>query len=297
MGEAILTRTTTIPDEILNPINPVPGACILNFKVVDSDNKPVGGMPVTCKDGSLTYTYNTNDTGIVRFTTNSGQCNLTFSNTLNNKVRVLDHATLVQNMVEAPVGTVVNDTIKLNYLTSASLSGTGKAMFLTTNFININLAGGGGGGGGAVDGTMWDGDGSWHEMKANGGSGGTGQGKSINNISIVKNEIYNFSYGYGGRGGSKASADDNNTYAGSGATGGTSYFGSYSSVGGGGGSGAYVELDKFSHPRAYNGKSGSSYSGGGYGGGAGTWYFSAGSYYARPGGDGGSGWLNITMRK
>ena len=300
MGEAILTRTTTIPDEILNPINPVPGACILNFKVVDSDNKPVGGMPVTCKDGSLTYTYNTNDTGIVRFTTNSGQCNLTFSNTLNNKVRVLDHALHTHNMYEAPVGTVVNDTIKLNYLSSATIDSgqSGNAIFLTSKFADLNLGAGGGGGGGAVNGQLrWGSDEGWESVHLSGGGGGRGQGTHHNNIAVEINHVYSYYSGKGGKGGSWAmSTEYATTSGGTGGTGGSSYFGSYSCIGGGGGTGGKARWESWNASKQ-NGSPGASYTGGGYGGSAGTCKSSVGSWSAFSAGDGGPGWLRITMRK
>lgn len=298
MGECIISRAAMIPEEILNPITPIPGSCILNYKVVDSDNHPISGMPVTCVDGNYTYKYNTNEKGIVRFTTNSGQCNITFSNTLNNGVLVLDHATLISNMEEAPVGSVVNKTFSLNYVSSVDLKNSGKAIFLSTNFININLAGGGGGGGGAVNGMMWDGDGDWHYVYANGGAGGTGAGNKVNDISVAKNQIYNFAYGSAGRGGSYATADDRAVWAGGGTSGGTSYFGSYSAVGGGGGGAAYTVFEGWNdYPKAYGGSSGTSYIGGGYGGAAGTYFQSGPGFGASSGTNGGSGWLKITMRK
>lgn len=206
MAECILTRTTTISDEILNPIQPIPGVCILNVKVVDVDNKPIQNVRVQCKDGGQTYVYNTNEKGLVRFSTNSGQCNLYFNNYLSNNAYIMDYTPINHNMVEAPVGTVVNKTFNLPYRNYASFGPMGSSnwCFLSTSSVNFNMAAGGGGGSGGLVIQSWP---------YNGFSGGRGGNLTKNGFAISKSEQYQIYVGSGGSGSAGNSQwDPDSTY-------------------------------------------------------------------------------------
>ena len=196
MGEALISRATVIPEELLDPIYPVAGACVLSVKIVDSLNNPIENVPVTCKDGSYSYTYNTNNKGMTRFTTNSGQPSIFLNNNLSNSARILDHSSYWYNNIEGPIGSVVNKTFNMPYLSGLSISGgigSGTeinknifyGIFLATNYVSGNLRGGGGGGGGGIGAWLY----SQHGNEiggANGGNGGRGNQVIFNNIPVVK---------------------------------------------------------------------------------------------------------------
>lgn len=283
MAEALLSRSTTIPDEILNPIDPVPGYCVLVVKVKDYDNKSIPGLKITCTAGTQNLTYNSNEKGAVMFTINNGMANIFLNNFLNNNVRICDYGFRWENNIEAPVGTVQNIEYQLTRLTSTNLtSGNFNYIFKDTKFVSINLSGGGGGAGGGA----YLNYGSTRPMygSSSGGAGGAGYTAIKDNISVSNGRIYNLSVGAGGRGGTGITgrtSSDGRT-ASSGHTGGTTKFDNIlSASGGSGGTGG-------GHNYSIGFFDGSSGSGGN---GASGGYGSSGD-----GGNGSSGWIRISFK-
>ena len=290
MGEALLSRSTIIPDEILNPIDPIPGICILVVEALDDDNKPIQNLKVGCIDGTMVYNYTTNEKGKTRFSTNSGQVNVVLYNVVDNGTKIMDYVTTNYNAVEAPVITVQNKSFKLNYRNYASFGvmGIDNFIFITANRINFNLAAAGGGGTGACVVQGWSYSDGW--------SGGRGGNLVKNNFVIEHNQIYSVSVGGGGRGGSNGWVWDpessNGARCGAGGSGGTSTaFGQ--SCTGGGGSPSYGWWDI----RFHAGRAGTSYGSGGSGGGPGGTYMDGPFLKGRDGGTGSPGWLYVNMMK
>lgn len=267
MGEAIISRATLIPDEVLNPINPVPGYCVLVLTVKDSSGEIVPNASIKCTDGSASYTYNTNEKGKVRFTTNSGQVNILMYNKLTNNIYMADQANTYINSIEAPIGLVQNIEAKYNRLNSTIMfypSSNGKYKFMDTDYVTMDIASGGGGGGGC--GYCWadnpDGGPSYIGFGCGGGGGGGGIIRSIN-ADVLKTEIYPLFVSSGGIGGSGIRNNYGGAASGSnGGSAGVSSFLNYSVNGGGGGGGGYGDYYGDNRP----GKAGTSPSGGGKGG-------------------------------
>lgn len=277
MGESLLSRSTLIPEEILNPIDPVAGYCVMVIRVKDYNNKPIPGLRVTCNAGTQALNYNTNEKGAVMFTINNGMANIFLNNFLNNNVRICDYGARWVNSVEAPVGTVQNINYQLNRLSNTNLtSGNYNYIFRDTSSINFVLSGGGGGGGGGGY-VEYNTSSGW---RAYGGDGGRGYTNKQYNIAIDKNQIYVLNLGAGGRGGrgntAKGTAEGSNGYSGS-----TSVFMGFYAAGGSGGERGIA----YKGSAGYNGQDGSG--GDGAYGGSGTYH---------NGGNGASGYINITFK-
>lgn len=247
MGEALISRSTTIPEEILNPINPVNGYCVMVIKVKDYDNRPISGLKVTCTAGSQNLTYNTNEKGAVMFTINNGIANVFLNNYLNNNTRICDYGTRWENNVEAPVGTVQNINYQLTRLNNTNLIywDNYNYIFWSAKAVNLQLSGSGGGAGGGLLIKSSSGLRIYHEKF--GGTGGRGYLNSQNNVSVLKGTEYQLSIGNAGSGAVSSEVRDDSWYsymgtynAPNGASGGTSYFLGYSANGGKGGGGAYT---------------------------------------------------------
>lgn len=283
MGESLLSRSTLIPEEILNPIDPVAGYCVMVIRVKDYNNKPISGLRVTCNAGTQALNYNTNEKGAVMFTINNGMANIFLNNFLNNNVRICDYGARWVNSVEAPIGTVQNINYQLNRLSNTRLtSGNYNYIFRDAKFVNIEISGGGGGGGGGTH--LNYGSSSPKYGSSFGGQGGGGYTNSKNNISVYSGTIYPTKIGSGGSGGYGTSGHTSTEEkSGSrGSTGGTTSFLSVSAAGGSGGyPGTWNMYSGF-----VNGSSG----GGGSGarGGSGSSSDRASS--------GNSGWVNITFK-
>lgn len=269
MGESLLSRSTLIPEEILNPIDPVAGYCVMVIRVKDYNNKPIPGLRVTCNAGTQALNYNTNEKGAVMFTINNGMANVFLNNFLNNNVRICDYGARWVNSIEAPVGTVQNINYQLNRLSNTRLtSGNYNYIFRDTKLVDLSISGGGGGGGGGY--AEWvDQTSGWFYA---GGAGGSGYTNSKTNISVDINQVYPLYIGRGGSGGYTGETP------GRGGAGGTSSFLGVSAAGGAGG-----EAAEWLRP----GSAGAG--GGGASGGRG------GNVSSR-GGNGSSGWINITFK-
>lgn len=285
MGEALISRTSTIPDEVLNPINPVEGYCVLVPTIFDSSGKPIESCKVTCIDGDRTFTYNTNSKGKVLFTVNSGSVNLFINNSYANNSIMLDQRSAWYNQTEAAIGTVSNQNFTLEYQGSVNVTKNGNYAFVVTNFISGVIAGAGGGGGGWNK--AYDSEYGW--MYGNGGRGGSGGSPTLNNFAVSKNATYRFIIGSGGYAGS-----DNYNVGGfprgasAGGSGGTTTAFNRSATGGGGGPVCY--LSPWSTPTV---GSGTSYGSGGYGGAGGTQSQGSTISQAQPGG---SGYVSLTFK-
>ena len=83
MAEAIMVRSTVIPDEVLHPIYPLDGYHKILVTYRTDKGGVVQGYNISCNDGSSTYTYSTNEQGQVLFTCNSGAANIFINNNFN----------------------------------------------------------------------------------------------------------------------------------------------------------------------------------------------------------------------
>lgn len=196
MAEAVLTRSTTIPEEVLNPIYPVNGYHVILVTVRTNERSIVQGYPVRCTDGLTNYDYYTNDKGQVKFSCNSGSANI-FINNICNGITYIDFHPSWTN-VGAPIGDVSRINIVLNnqpiseLLSSCSFSTIEDR---TINTVYIVGGGGGGGSGGEYDVS----DGSW--KGCGGGGGGAGYMNNYYNKKFIRNNTYKFISGAGGHGG------------------------------------------------------------------------------------------------
>lgn len=226
MGEAILTRSTTIPEEILNPIYPVEGRHVLLVTLRDPEGQLMQNYPVLCNDGGTSYTYTTNENGQTKFSCNSGAANI-YVNNYNGEYQYLDIVARWTN-VDAPIG----DTSRINIgLTNGSklydFTSSKKFAFWKEKVCDLYIVGGGGGGGAGDRTGSDDGD-----IYAYGGGGGAGYMNNYLNQNLKS--TYSFIAGSGGTAGNSGGTN-------SGGTGGTSYIQntSYSAVGGSGGEGGW----------------------------------------------------------
>ena len=280
MGEALISRSTTIPDEILNPIDPVAGYCVLVVKVKDADNRPITNLKITCNAAGQLLNYVTNERGATLFTINSGTANVFLNNYLNNGVRVCDYNSRWENDIAAPIGTVQNKNFILDKSTFGRIISNSNCTFISANNVILNMSGGGGGGGG---GSGWG-----RYGQATGGAGGRGYTNNIS-VEINKNYVYRAIVGAGGAAGgglgwgSGVSDDEVGSplIGRTGNSGGTTSFINISAAGGGGGYGG-----GFSSGRPVTGSTGS----GGNGARGGT-----GGYGLNKGTKGASGWINYTL--
>lgn len=252
MAECVISRATVIPEEVLNPINPVQGYCIYVAKVQDSSGKPIANLNVQCKDGSQTFNYATNEKGKVRFSTNSGSVNIYINNVLSNGVILVDQDRINANKQAAPVGTVINANFKLNYVNNTIIKTNNVFQFRDTSLVDMWLCGGGGGGGSAL---KYD-DSTYGNQHTYGGGGGGGAIRSFNNILVTVGEKYP---AYAGGGGSAGKYIDDYNSGSNGSSGGTTSFLNKSAIGGGGGRYATESYEfkiNASHGGTYVGRAG-----------------------------------------
>lgn len=230
MGEAIISRATAIPDEVLNPIYPVEGRHVMVVTLRDYNGAIMQDYEINCKDGTATYNYKTNESGQVKFSCNSGSANIFVNNKING-VRYFDFNQTWFN-ISAPVGDVSRINCNLSKSSGfADFESSGSFASIEPVIVsNLILVGGGGGGG--FSWVIDDGDGGYYDT--GGGGGGAGYMNFYTKILFEKNKIYNLQIGYGGDGGKLPS----NAYQFiTSKSGGTSYIvgTSYSAVGGSGG--------------------------------------------------------------
>lgn len=197
MAEAIITRSTVIPEDVLNPIYPVEGRHVILATLKTDKGSIVQDYEINCTDGSTVYNYKTDMNGQVKFSCNSGSANIYVSNVFNG-AQYIDFPCFWTN-VSAPVG----DTSRLNI----TLPQQRFTEFITSKIFkcienrvvdNIILVGGGGGGGSGYN--MEYSDDNYENV--GGGGGGSGYMNIYNGpINLEKNNIYNIFIGSGGVGG------------------------------------------------------------------------------------------------
>ena len=261
MGEALISRASSFSaDDIVVPI---PGYHQIIATLLSNSGTPMQNMSLNCLDGSVWYNYTTNERGKVKFVTNSGSANISFSNVFPNGARCIDLESAIVN-IDAPVGSVTNLNIQLNKVSQVryNAGSNGSYVFLDTNHINLELGAGGGGGGGG-----WRRYSSYDNVTDTGGGGGGGEYKVLNNLLVNIGQSYPMYIGYGGSGGGAGAT--NGHFGGSGGTGGTTSFLGYSVVGGTGGGGGGSGKPNYSGPC------------GNYGVGANSGYFGNGAGYSQ----------------
>lgn len=261
MAEAIITRSTLIPEDVLNPIYPVEGRHVILATLRTDKGSIVQDYEINCTDGSAVYNYKTDMNGQVKFSCNSGSANIYVSNVFNG-VQYIDFPCFWTN-VSAPVG----DTSRLNInlpqqkFTEFITNKNFKVMENRTASDIILVGGGGGGGSGYYDGDVY-------------GFGGGGGGGCINvytdeafNTKFIKNNIYRFYVGSGGSGGYTRNIVSRNN----GNSGGTSYIENMNMSASGGSGGKYSVFGNYTKYGLNNGY----YGAGGIGelgnGGIGMW--------------------------
>lgn len=237
MGECIITRPTFVPDEVLNPINPVPGYCVLVCTVKDSKGEAVSNLKIRYDSGTANLDYVTNEKGMALFTINSLSANILVNNYYNNGTRILDYDSKWYNQIEAPIGMVQKTNTNISRANSSNITKNDSFIFRDAKSVNFVLSGGAGGKGGTSTthsnktGFTWTGY---------GGSGGRGYTNRVNGLAVDTNQSYSVTLGKkgsNGRDATGASGQSDYEIAGTGGTGGTSTFLSYSAIGGSGGNG------------------------------------------------------------
>ena len=268
MGEALISRTGGggSDSDVMIPVTPGYHTVLVTLK--DYENGILGGFPLSCKDGTSFYNYNTNEKGQCLFVCNSGSANI-LANNYNGSYQYLDFNSKWTN-IDAPVGltsrvNIVLDKGPTGYDFTASKNFT----FLKDRVCNLYLVGGGGGGG---CGDYYD-DGD-RDVDLRGGGGGAGYLSNYINQTMNQNKLYKLFVGSGGRGGRAGGLYLNPQ---SSSAGGTTYIEntSYSARGGSGGG----------EPDYYSGNGGA----GGLGSGAGRSNPAGSSSVSFAGGGGGGG--------
>lgn len=198
MGEALISRAGGGEGEVETPIPIIPGYHTILATIKLPNGDIAKGWPISCKDGSVYYNYNTNDLGQVLFSCNSGSANIYIGNVVNN-VHYIDILDSWKN-IPAQVGlsTRLNIELQDGETFSEFLESTLFAVYKNRLANNIILVGGGGGGGCIT-----------------GHGGGSGYLNQYNNINLIGNNVYNFVVGTGGIGARNNLLDGN--------AGGTSY--------------------------------------------------------------------------
>ena len=194
MAEAILVRSTTIPEEILNPIYPSESYHKVLVTLRNEDGVAITNAYLNCKDGSTNYNYKTNEKGQCLFTVNSGAANILATNNIEGYIYP-DILNTWMN-IDAPVGEVTRVNLVHNKQTSPIDFTSSKIIrFMSTRELDLYLIGGGGGGGAGW--FKWfnsDYEGQW----GYGGGGGGGNYNLYNNIVFEGGNNYNFQAGAGG---------------------------------------------------------------------------------------------------
>ena len=278
MGEALISRAGGGAGDSEQIVPIVPGYHSI-LTTVKLENQPIGGIRVTCKDGSTSYNYTTNEKGQCLFMVNSGAANV-FVNNNATGYQFLDYTSSNTENIDAPAGSSSKINLIINRGNNYYEFTSSKQFALFNSYnCNIIMAGGGGGGSGgdSVSGGGWA-----------GGGGGGGAWTNFFNGKL-NNGNYKFSCGSagsGGRGGKYMSGDP-----GPGGSGGTSVLqyennGILSATGGGGAPlyGAGTGQARGGEPHA-DGQPSRTVFGGGGGGGA-YWSRDSGSEWSA--GSGGS---------
>lgn len=224
MGECLIARGQTATKNVLDDISVSGDYCSIVVLLQDSAGGPCENTKINCKDGTRWYNYTTNEAGMVLFKCNSGAANISANNWING-IYTFDQAAVNKNY-DAPVGTKRLETLNFGKVTHFNRITSGwynNGQFRGIDYIkNLVLVGGGGGGANANT----NGDNRGLDYWGGGGGGGGALNYS-SNISIVKNQKYNFYIGKGGVGGQMNGAQST-----SGET--TSAFGLSANGGGGG---------------------------------------------------------------
>lgn len=246
MAEAILTRGSIDPDSI---IVATPGYHTVLVNLMTDDGRKISNAIVNCMDGSINYSYTTNEKGQVLFTCNSGAANIFVNN--NYAGRIYSDISDTWMNIDAPIGGISKINFIHNKISIVEFTTNKVFYFQSPREVDLYIVGAGGGAGGswcAWSGKSGDG---WQDYST-GGGGGAGYMNNYYNQNISYDVGYNFIIGVGGVGGncynekntsssamlssmwSAAKASNKIT---NGNSGGTSYIvgTSYSAAGGGGG--------------------------------------------------------------
>ena len=225
MAEAIVSRYTHIPEDVMDPIPVTPSTHGIKVTLKDPEGMAMVDWPINCKDGSNWYNYKTNEKGQTIFSITSGAANISINN-YNGQYQILDFNAKNIN-VDAPIGMTTRLNVQLDH--GANFYDFERSKLFEFRYQrtgNIAIVGGGGGGGGG-DSTGSD-DGSIETL---GAGGGAGYMNTYNDQALSGQ--YNFIVGAGGAGGQRGNY---------GGAGGTSYIvnTSYRANGGGGGEGGWT---------------------------------------------------------
>lgn len=184
MGEAIISRAGFAEEQF--PLTATGCTVVITCKT--EGGRILGNIPITCKDGSNTVTYNTNETGKTYFITNSGMPNFSAPNLFTDSKPV----NLVN--VEAQVASikkyilwynhVIEDGVITSYTSNQNLKYSPDV-----NNVDVCCYGGGGGANSATNTTKA------HNYTAGGGGGYMNY---ANNISVESNTNYGLIIGVGG---------------------------------------------------------------------------------------------------
>ena len=227
MGEAVITRQTKIPEEVLNPIYPVEGRHVIVATVKTDLGTIMQNYPVSCEDGSNSYTYKTNESGQVKFSCASGAANIFINNIVDGK-QYVDFKSAWKN-IDAPVGGTSRVNIAISRQTEFTefLSNSNFTVIEDRAISSIIIVGGGGGGSSGIT-YDYSGDSDYWWWAGAGGGGGYFNWYNNPSVQLIRNNIYQFQTGIGGAAGGM----DTN-----GSTGGTSVIKNMnmSAIGGGGG--------------------------------------------------------------
>ena len=303
MAEAIITRQTVIPEDVLNPIYPVEGRHVIVATMKTDLGTIMQNYPISCKDGSSSYTYKTNESGQVKFSCASGAANIFINNIVDGK-QYVDFKSAWKN-IDAPVGGTSRVNIAISRQTEFTefLSNSNFTVIENRSISSIIIVGGGGGGsiGKTYD---YSGDSDYWWWAGGGGGGGYFNWYNNPSVQLIRNNIYQFQTGIGGAAGGMntngftggTSVIKNMNMSAIGGNGGTCYSGSRFtnySIGGVGGSGNGGNGGKVTRPYSdkipgNNGESSPLAFAGGGGGAGGFGYNPGGGYGGTPyGGTGG----------
>lgn len=228
MAEAIITRTS---GEVETPIPITPEYHSILVTLLADNGIKLTNWPISCKDGSTWYNYNTNEKAQCLFVCNSGGANI-FANNVKNGVRYIDIGNSVKN-IDSPVGSATRLNLIMEKPEEAIITNSCFFSVINQRLCDINIVGGGGGG------TC----GSAHQYPGSsttigyGGGGGAGYINNYTNQILLQNNEYNFVAGSGGKGAIGYSSTGNYLDYRYGKTGGTSIISGtqYVAIGGSGG--------------------------------------------------------------
>lgn len=288
MGEALISRAGGGGDaEQIIPITP--GYHTILATVRTDKGTPMVEYPVSCLDGSSQYNYSTNEKGQVMFTCNSGSANIFISNQYNGH-RYIDFSNTWSNN-PAPIGLTSRVNINLAQCVFSEFTSSGLFKVSEDRMAeNIILVGGGGGGSGQW---YYQAPGDDYSSLWKAGGGGAGYLNQYNQVSLIKNNLYNFVAGAGGSGGNYNRNGDYRTE--NGYAGGTSYIVNtdMSAQGGSGGRqsrGGTGGLGSGGNTGRNGANSSVNFAGGGGGGGTNSYDYDQGGYGGWPYGGNGGQW-------